>query len=85
MNLPDVRSRIRPYLNRLKLSPKQRLLSKFFCVGLLMAIGAAGVIAGLPLLGLMVASGMIVGVVLSAVSVAFGASLVVAGYIWFTL
>jgi hypothetical protein len=85
MQLLHIRSRIRPYWEQLKLSPKQKLLLKFFGVGILMALGAAGVIAGLPLLALMVVAKSIVGIIVSALAVAFGAALVLAGYLWFTL
>lgn len=85
MDLHNIHSAIQPYWERLKLSPKQKLFTKFFTVGVLMAFGAAGVISGVFLLGLMVASQSIIGIIISALSVSFGAGFVIAGYLWFTL
>lgn len=85
MRLPDIRPGIERVYDRLKMSRRQQLFAKFFTVGLLMAVGAAGVIAGLPLLGLMIASESVVGVIICSLSVSFGAAFCLAGYLWFTL
>jgi hypothetical protein len=69
----------------LKLSPKQKLFVKFISVGILMSIGGAGIVAGLPLLAVMMLEYSVVGVIVSALSVSFGLALVVAGYLWFTI
>jgi VIT1/CCC1 family predicted Fe2+/Mn2+ transporter len=50
-----------------------------------MTIGAAGVIAGLPILLLMVlGTQSITGIVVSSLAISFGLALVLTGYFWFT-
>jgi hypothetical protein len=89
MRLSDIGSGISDYsrsvLSRVTFSAKQVLFAKFFLVGLAMAFGAGGVIAGFPLLGLMVMEQAIIGIIISALTISLGAMITIGGYLWFTL
>lgn len=51
----------------------------------LAGLAGTGVIAGLPTLVLMFAQGTILGIVGAALAVSFGATLLIAVYIWMTV
>lgn len=85
MELPDIRPHLRKLRARLTVSKRTKLLSKFVLFGLGMTIGAAGVIAGFPILLLMVlGTQSITGIVVSSLAISFGLALVLTGYFWFT-